>query len=121
MNEDTFPMQSSRYYAAVILNELSSPSPSHQTLYEEEIVLILADSEANARELTISHAKAQEDSYQNQYGETITHRFKAIKDIRLMPPEIGSGTTVYSRFFNNIETYEAFDADTSGQAAMDVA
>lgn len=114
MAENISPLQKSRYYAAVILNELSSPSPSHRTLYEEEIVMLLADSEDDARERAISHAKAQEDSYQNQYGETITHKFKVVKDVQLMPPELESGTTVYSRFFSNIKTYEAFDADASG-------
>jgi hypothetical protein len=121
MKKDTFSTHAPRYYAAIILNEISSISPGHKTLYEEEIVLILASSEAEAKELATSHAKAQEDSYQNQYGETVTHSFKAIKDIQLMPPEISSGTTVYSRFFNDLETYEAFDADASGRAAIDVA
>lgn len=121
MKENISPIQTSRYYAVVILNELSSPSPSHKTLYEEEVVMISASSEDDARERAISCGKEQEDSYQNQSGETITHRFKAVKDVQLMPPELESGTTVYSRFFSNIKTYEAFDADASGLEVVDVA
>lgn len=114
-------IETCRYYAVVILNELSSLSPSHKTLYEEEIVMILAGSEDDARARVISYAKEQEDSYQNQFGETITHRLKAVKDVQMMPPELESGTTVYSRFFSDIETYEAFDADASGLAVVDAA
>ena len=121
MQENVSPIQTTRYYAVVILNELSSPSPNHTTLYEEEIVMIMADSENDARVRAINNAKAQEDSYQNQYGETITHKFRVIKDIQLMPLGLESGTTVYSRFFRNIETYEAFDADASGRDIVDAA
>ena len=118
MKEPTSPIQTSRYDAVVILNELLSPSPRHQTLYEEKIVMMLVGSEDDARERAISYAREQEDSYQNQYSETITHRFKAIKDVQLMPPELETRTTIYSRLFSNIETYEAFDA---GGGGLDVA
>lgn len=121
MKENISPIQTARYYAAVILNELSSLSPTHTTLYEEEVVMILAHSEDDARTQATSNAKAQEDSYQNQYGETITHKFLDIKDIQLMPPSLESGTTVYSRFFKNMEAYEAFDKDASGQDIVDAA
>lgn len=121
MKENIAPVQPARYYAAVILNELSSQSSGHTTLYEEEIVILLASSENDARSQAISSAKAQEDSYQNQSGEIITHKFIDIKDIQLMPPSLESGTTVYSRFFRNIETYAAFDADASGQNIVDAA
>jgi hypothetical protein len=118
VQENTFPTE--RYYAVVILNELSSPSPSHRTLYEEEIIMILSVSENDARERGIRYAKAQECSYQNQFSQTINHRFKAVKDVQMMP-ELTKETTVYSRFFSNIETYEAFDADASGLEVTDVA
>lgn len=105
----------SRYYAVVVLYQSSSEASNYETLYEEEIAIVLATSDEDARERAIAHAKEQEDTYRNGRGELVTHQFKVIKDVHLMPPEIESGTTIYSRFFRDLSSYEAFEADASGR------
>ena len=108
-------MDSNSYYAAVIIYETSSPSTTYKPLYEEEVALIEASSEEEAKERAISHANEQETSYENQYGETITNSFKLLADIQLIQSKPEHGTSIYTRFFRNYDAYAAFEPLLEGE------
>ena len=100
---------SSDYYAAVLMFETSSDASDYKPLYSEEIMLIKAPSEEQARASAKTCAKGQETSYQNEYGETIQVMFKALVDVQLMQFKPSHGVTVYCRHFRNYAEYEAFE------------
>ena len=104
-----------RRLAAVILYETSSPSPDYKPLYEEDIVLIEAISKEDAENRAITHAQEQKGSYQNEDGETITNTFKSLIDVQLMEPELGHGSSLYTRYFHSYEAYARFEPLLQGQ------
>lgn len=108
-----------RYYSAVLVFENSSPAPDHPPLYEEQIVLLVASSEEDARAKALAYGTGEEFSYQNCYGETITVSFKLLLDVRSSLYEgepIGAGTEVYGRYFRDYAAYEAFEPLLKGQS-----
>ena len=106
----------SNLYVAIIIFETSSPSPDYRTLYEEEISLIEASSEEQAREKALAHGKAQETTYQNQYGETLTVTFKTLVDVQqVLDSDFKDGSLIYARHFRDYESYEAFEPFLKGE------
>lgn len=65
-------------YTAISIFETCSDSPGYESLYSEEISVVEANSEEEAKERAIAQGKASEHSYKNQYDETINVRFKAV-------------------------------------------
>ena len=103
-------------YVAIIIYESTSPSPEYRTLYEEEISLIEADSEEQAREKAFVHGKAQETTYKNQYGETLTVTFKTLVDVQqVLDSDFRDGSLLYARHFRDYEAYEAFEPLLKGE------
>ena len=108
-----------QYYSAVLVFESSSPAPGYAPLYEEQIVLFVASSEAEARAKAIAYGQQEEFSYQNCYGETIFVTFKQLVEVQSSLYEgeqIEAGTEVYSRYFRDYAAYEAFEPLLRGQA-----
>lgn len=94
-------------YIAVVIYESSADAKDYEPLYEESFMLIAADSEEEAREKVLNHVN-QPHSYKNQYGETITWSFKQLVQLlNVWSAELGDGTEVCSRFFQNFETYSS--------------
>ena len=108
-------VQPNRYYATVLLFATSSPSPNYSPLYEEEIVLIEALSEAEARVKAVEYAKEQEGTYSNERQEMITNTFEKLVDIQLMQPDLEHGSTLYARHFRDYSAYEAFEPLLAGK------
>lgn len=98
------------FYIAVILYESSSDTPDYQPLYEECFVLIRAISLEEAKKKALSHARKQEGSYQNPYGQTITWFIKQILDINsVLDDKCEDVTELYARHFRNYEAYCSFE------------
>lgn len=104
------------YYGAVLVYETFSDDSDYQPLYEEEILLVEASSEDEAKECAVRAAKSRETSYKNQYGQTINVRFKHLLDVQAMQEMPGDGSTVYSRYFRDYSAYENFEPLLKGQA-----
>ena len=108
-----------QYYSAVLVFESSSPALGYAPLYEEQIVLFVASSEADARAKAITYGQQEEFSYQNCYEETITISFKQLVEVQSSLYEgeqLEAGTEVYSRHFRDYAAYEAFEPLLRGQA-----
>lgn len=105
-----------RRYSAVILYVSTAPAVDRVPLYEEEVVLIEARSEEEAKHKAIEYAKQQETSYQNGDGETIVNTFKAIVDVqRMIDAEMTHGSTLYVRHFRDYQAYESFEPMLKGE------
>lgn len=98
------------FYIAVILYESSSDAPDYKPLYQECFTLIKAKSLKKAREKALSHAKKEEGSYQNEYGQTITWFVKQIVDINnVLDDTFEDVSDLYVRHFCNYEAYSLFE------------
>lgn len=85
---------------------------AYDALYEEQIVLIAADSKEQVREKAITYARQEEHRYQNCLNKTVMVSFKLLLEVQssLYKSEtISTGTEVYSRFFRDYTAYEAFE------------
>ena len=68
-------------------------------LWEEQIFLIDAESEEDARVKGEQVARAERAEYRNAAGEMIHWKFKNIESVhQIMDEELKSGTEVFSRF-----------------------
>jgi hypothetical protein len=104
------------YYGAVLVFKSSSDNLDYQPLYEEEVCLVEASSEDEAKECAIQIGKSRETSYKNQYGHVINLHFEYLLDVQSMQGLPGHGSTVYSRHFRDYSAYEKFEPLLNGQA-----
>jgi hypothetical protein len=97
-------------YVAVLLSESSSDAPGYEPLYDESFVLIHADSVEAATERAHGLGQAEQTSFRNQFGETITWRLKHVVDVADVTDEaLADGSTVYSRHFRDYAAYRRFE------------
>lgn len=111
-------MEEQKRYIAIVLYEYSCPNPDYESLFEECWSIIDADSVEQARQKVETLAQQNEDSYQNQYGETITVKVKHIVDVApllYLNRSIIDGTDLYARFFRNYQAYCDFEPLLGGQ------
>lgn len=101
---------SAKMYAAVLVYESSSSAAGYETLYEETVTLVRANSDEQASERAHEFARMRETSYLNEYGETITWSLKRLADVSEIVDKIDDGAEVYTRFFRDYEAYCAFEA-----------
>ncbi len=93
------------FYIVVLIIECTIAHSDDKPLYEERFLLIKASSEEDASEKAIQQSN-QLESYQNQYGETVTWTFKEVVEAKeVNEGEIGDGTEIFARFFRNYEAY----------------
>lgn len=104
-------------YTAISIFETSSDSPSYQPLYSEEISVVEASSDDEAKERAIAQGKASEHSYKNQYDEPINVKFKAVIDVQEPVDDVALSAegTIYVRHFRDYSAYEAFEPLLSGK------
>lgn len=101
---------SAQYYVAIIIYKSSSDSQEYTPMYEENITLIKASTAAEARQKADTLAKSRYAKFKNEKGQEITWAFDQIIDVTpILGDEIGEITEIYSRHFNNINAYNAFE------------
>lgn len=104
-------------YVAVLVNEITVDNPGHVASFEESIVLLRADSEEDAERIALAYAHDAETSYLNVDGETVRWRFRRLSglslalDENLDPQRLRTGTEIFSRFFSDLDAYDAVDGD----------
>lgn len=97
-------------YTAISIFETCSDSPSYESLYSEEISVVEANSEEEARERAIAQGKASEHSYKNQYDETINVKFKAVIDVQAPLDEVALSAegTIIRPSFSGLQRLRSF-------------
>lgn len=102
-------------YVAVLVNEITVDNPGHVPSYEESIVVLRAGSEEDAERIALAYAHDAETSYLNEDGETVRWRFRRLSGLGLAldgdldPQRLRTGMEIYSRFFSDLDAYDAVD------------
>ncbi|WP_218023487.1 DUF4288 domain-containing protein [Nocardia altamirensis] len=97
-------------YIAVILFESTSDAPDYVPMYQEDFVLLYAESEDAARKLAVAAAKEQECTYRNEQGENITLALKGIVDVnRSLTDDLSNGGDLYARHFRDYDAYRRME------------
>ncbi|GAB6428172.1 MULTISPECIES: DUF4288 domain-containing protein [Bacillus] len=74
---------------------------SHDTLFEESIILVQAKSLKEAHELGEKIAMQPEESYDNVYGEQVTWKFRKVLHVfELDDTSFETGKELYARFLH---------------------
>lgn len=102
-------------YIAILVYESAGDAGDYVPLYCEDIVLLWAGNEEQARAKAERRAAEAETSYQNAAGNTITWRLKHVIDVN---PALEDDTSVdadlYSRHFRDYDAYRKFEPYLSG-------
>jgi hypothetical protein len=98
-----------KMYAALLVYEASSPAPEFESLYEETVTLIRANSAKHAAERAREFARTRETSYQNEMGETVTLSLKRLVDVSEIVDRIDDGAEIYTRHFTDYDAYCTFE------------
>ena len=74
---------------------------NHDTLFEESIILVKANSLEEAHELGEKIALQSEDTYDNMYGEQVTWTFRKVLHVfELDDTPFETGKELYARFLH---------------------
>ncbi len=101
--------QQSSYYIAVIVSRSSSTAIDYVPLCEESFVLLEATSLDEATEKAMARTVAEENQYENVYGDTITWSPRLVELGDALQDTFEDGSELYARFFRNHEAYEQLD------------
>ncbi|TCK20995.1 DUF4288 domain-containing protein [Pseudonocardia endophytica] len=106
-----------RVYVAVLLFESTAPTPpGRPPLYREDVTLVHATTEDEAREAAERHARDQESTYEAASGDVVTLRFRQVVDLAPALTDDYSGTAdLYCRHFRGIGLYRRWEPMLSGE------
>lgn len=100
------------FYAAVLVLEATSDSPTHEPLYEESFVLLTAESEEEAAEKAREYGKQQETSYHDEHHQLVTWKLKQVVEVKpIEDATFDDGSELYSRFFRDYASYRSFSGE----------
>jgi hypothetical protein len=104
------------WFAARLL--FVSQIEGEETLFEETMVLLRAQTEAAAIKRAIKLGEAETHSYQNGDNETVSWVFSQVLDlIQLDTPSIEDGTEVYHHFLTAAEVDQVRESLKAGSLA----
>jgi len=84
----------------VLQRATHSNSPPSEDLYEESVILVVADDAEAAAERAREFAQNTLVSYRNVYGELVTWQLDRVFDpVEIENDELSDGLEVYSRFY----------------------
>lgn len=93
-----------RWYGVSILFKSEHPGNIHEEwLWEEQVRIIQADSEGEAKALADFVGRENETSYQNIEGHEVKWSYQGILGICAIFSELSSGCEVFSRPLGNLE------------------
>ncbi|WP_280345270.1 DUF4288 domain-containing protein [Nocardia abscessus] len=97
-------------YIAITLFKFSSDAEGYVPLYREDVTLIYAESEAEARELAEANFRSDEGTYKNEAGDNITITPTAVIDVAAaLTDDLSEGGDLYSRHFRDFEAYSKME------------
>lgn len=97
-------------YIAITLFEFTSDAPDHLPLYREDVTLLYAESEKEARALVEEHFQKDAGTYKNEAGDTITVTPTAVIDVvAALIDDLSDGGDLYSRHFHDFHAYSRWE------------
>ncbi|MFE7747310.1 DUF4288 domain-containing protein [Nocardia sp. NPDC057455] len=97
-------------YIAITLFKFTSGAENYVPLYREDVTLIYAESEEEARELTEANFRSDAGTYENEAGDTITITPTAVIDVvAALTDDLSEGGDLYSRHFRDFEAYSKME------------
>ncbi|MGI5222377.1 DUF4288 domain-containing protein [Nocardia sp. CA-290969] len=104
-----------RPYIAITLFEFTSDAPDHVPLYREDVTLLYAESEEEARELAEANFRSDAGTYKNEAGDNITVTPTAVIDVvAALTDDLSEGGDLYSRHFRDFEAYAKWETLLDG-------
>lgn len=105
-----------RSYVALLLFASASTAPGYRPLYREDVVLLHAPSDEEARAAAERHGRAAETSCITVEGETVEVRFLQLVDVAPALEDDLTGTAdLYSRHFRDLDAYRTMDPLLAGE------
>ncbi|MFR9752770.1 DUF4288 domain-containing protein [Nocardia sp. 004] len=102
-------------YIAITLFEFTSDAPDYVPLYREDVTLLYAESEEEARELAEENFRSDEETYKNEAGYNVTVTPTAVIDIvAALIDDLSEGGDLYSRHFRDFEAYSKWEPMLNG-------
>jgi hypothetical protein len=84
----------------VVTRATHGDSPPSEDLYEESVILVVADDDERAAERARELAQETLCSYENVYGELVTWQLDRVYcPVEIENAELADGLEVYSRFY----------------------
>ncbi|MGW0178226.1 DUF4288 domain-containing protein [Nocardia sp. NPDC003345] len=97
-------------YIAITLFEFTSDAPDHVPLYREDVTLLYADSEAQARELAEENFRSDGETYTSAAGYNVTVTPTAVIDVvAALIDDLSEGGDLYARHFRDFEAYSKWE------------
>lgn len=91
------------HFSVALLFHISQiGKPDSNPLWEERIILVVADDEDEAR-IKADGLIKKEFSYENAYGETVLYKFWCIERVFSISGDLSDGTEVFVRFLRDSE------------------
>lgn len=107
---------STQWYAAVVVHVGRTDAVAAPPLYDESVVLLLAESEEHAREKAELWARGREHNYLNADGNTVSWTLETVVDVaEVLDDQLADGFEVYSRFFRDYSAYRMFEPLLDGR------
>lgn len=93
-------------FIAITLFEFTSDAEDYEPLYREDVSLIYAESEEQARAIAEERSRSEETTYKNEAGNSITVSPKAVIDVAAaLVDNLSEGGDLYSRHFRDFDAY----------------
>ena len=99
-------MSEMKWFSVRMLLESVLPHEANagDVLYEDRIILVLAETEEEAKSKGERIGRTARGEYKNQYGETVKWEFREVVDvIQLLDGSVADGTEVYWSFLGEEE------------------
>lgn len=105
-----------RPHIAILLSHSTGDAPDHEPLWQEDIVLIHADSLEAARKKAAARGRDQQTSYLNDADETITWHFDQVVDVAaVLDDDLSGDADLYARHFRDVASYRRFEPLLDGE------
>ncbi|MGI5222428.1 DUF4288 domain-containing protein [Nocardia sp. CA-290969] len=97
-------------YIAITLFKFTSDAPDYVPLYREDVSLLYAESEVEARELAEANFRSDEGTYKNEAGYNVTVTPTTVVDVAAaLIDDVSEGGDLYSRHFRDFEAYSKWE------------
>jgi hypothetical protein len=100
-----------RPFIAITLYTFTSDAQDFDPLYREDVSLVYAESEEEARQAVEINSRSEEGTYTNEAGANITFSRKAVIDVaEALVDDLSEGGDLYSRHFRDFDAYRRFES-----------
>jgi hypothetical protein len=99
-----------RPFIAITLYVFTSDTEGYRPLYREDVSLVYAESEEQARAIAEANSRLEQGTYKNEAGEDITLTPRAVIDVTAaLTDDLSEGGDLYSRHFRDFDAYSKWE------------